>query len=168
MILGADEKSIRDLVAWARAGATPEEIKARMDGVHRMLLDGANADDTARIRTMFEAIAQEGAKSEVDDDDVEEDEEEESSQKKRKRGGIYSPNRRGYMRATTEEGIADELRKMNEEASGTPFFDSLSLPTTRPRSSNDPFEAMRKRVSSAWKGVSTKSVVSPRGKKEDP
>ena len=38
------------------------------------------------------------------------------------RGRLYSPVRRGYMRATVEEGIRAELDAMNAEARGTPFF----------------------------------------------
>lgn len=41
----------------------------------------------------------------------------------RKRARLYSPTRRGFMRATREEGIAAELEAMNAEARGTPFFD---------------------------------------------
>lgn len=37
---------------------------------------------------------------------------------------LYSPSRRGYMRATREQGIRAELDAMSEEARGTPFFDS--------------------------------------------
>lgn len=35
---------------------------------------------------------------------------------------LYSPSRRGYMRATVEDGIRAELDAMNAEASGTPFY----------------------------------------------
>ena len=35
---------------------------------------------------------------------------------------LYSPSRRGFMRATREEGIRAELDAMSEEARGTPFF----------------------------------------------
>ena len=37
---------------------------------------------------------------------------------------LYSPQRRGFMRATIEEGIRAELDAMNSEARGTPFFDA--------------------------------------------
>lgn len=35
---------------------------------------------------------------------------------------LYSPKRRGFMRATIEDGVRAELDAMSEEASGTPFF----------------------------------------------
>ncbi len=41
---------------------------------------------------------------------------------------LYSPSRRGYMRATREEGIRAELDAMTEEARGTPFFGSTTVP----------------------------------------
>jgi hypothetical protein len=41
----------------------------------------------------------------------------------KKRTRLYDPARRGYMRATKEEGIADEIAAMKAEASGTPFYD---------------------------------------------
>jgi hypothetical protein len=44
--------------------------------------------------------------------------------KPKARARIFCAQRRGYMRATREEGIRDELRKMNDEARGTPFFHS--------------------------------------------
>lgn len=39
---------------------------------------------------------------------------------------LYSPSRRGYMRATVESGIRAELDAMTEEARGTPFFGSTA------------------------------------------
>lgn len=39
---------------------------------------------------------------------------------------LYSPSRRGYMRASREEGIRAELDAMTEEARGTPFFGATS------------------------------------------
>lgn len=40
---------------------------------------------------------------------------------------LYSPSRRGYMRASREEGIRAELDAMSEEARGTPFFGSKAV-----------------------------------------
>ena len=40
----------------------------------------------------------------------------------KRRARLYDPHRRGYRRATTEEGIEAELATMHDEARGTPFF----------------------------------------------
>lgn len=45
------------------------------------------------------------------------------------RAKLYDPQRRGYMRATREEGIRDELAAMNAEARGTPFFGKRTTST---------------------------------------
>lgn len=43
---------------------------------------------------------------------------------------LYSPSRRGYTRATVEEGIRAELDAMNAEARGTPFFGATTEPAS--------------------------------------
>lgn len=35
---------------------------------------------------------------------------------------LYSPDRRGYRRASLEEGIDEQIKAMQAEAEGTPFF----------------------------------------------
>lgn len=51
---------------------------------------------------------------------------------------LYSPERRGYLRATVESGIRAELDAMKAEATGSPFFDSMPAPTpaAKPSTSN--------------------------------
>lgn len=39
---------------------------------------------------------------------------------------LYSSKRRGFMRATIEDGVRAELDAMNEEARGTPFFGGVA------------------------------------------
>lgn len=46
----------------------------------------------------------------------------------RKRARLYSSERRGFMRATREEGIGEEIKAMRAEAQGSPFFDSSAAP----------------------------------------
>lgn len=55
---------------------------------------------------------------------------------------LYSSTRRGYMRATREEGIRAELDAINEEARGTPFFGS----TTQPPSASAPAAELAERL----------------------
>lgn len=46
------------------------------------------------------------------------------ARRKRRKIKVYSADRRGFMRSTTEEGIGEELMKLRVEAQGTPFFDA--------------------------------------------
>lgn len=48
----------------------------------------------------------------------------------RKRARLYSPMRRGFMRSSREEGLADEVARMQAEASGTPFYDATEKAAT--------------------------------------
>lgn len=40
----------------------------------------------------------------------------------KRRARLYDRGRRGFMRASREEGLADEIKSMTEEARGTPFY----------------------------------------------
>lgn len=42
----------------------------------------------------------------------------------KRRAQLYSPTRRGYKRSTMEEGVHEELKVMQEEAAGSPFYDA--------------------------------------------
>lgn len=56
------------------------------------------------------------------------------------RAKLYDPRRRGYMRSTREEGIGDELKAMQAEATGSPFFDSS---TAKPSGTDAVIERLR-------------------------
>lgn len=117
MIEGADEKLARQLLAWAGGGETDEVRAARAASVRKVLAEGASPEDLVRVEELLKTAAT----------SLDADEEEapvaKPKRKKRTRALLYSPERRGHMRSTREQGIGEELRKMSIEATGTPFFD---------------------------------------------
>lgn len=124
MIPNVDEAAVRQMWEWAVAASTPAEREVREKTVRGLLLDGTTAEEHERVSSLIEAAKfPKSAEAVPAEKTAEEDEP--VKRKRKKRPLLYSPERRGYMRATNEEGIGEELQKMREEAQGTPFFDSV-------------------------------------------
>lgn len=82
---------------------------------------------------------------------------------RRERAKLYDPKRRGYMRATIEEGVRAEIDAMNAEARGTPFYDEAATAAPAPRpaglSAAAPWARRVERTSSA--SVADEAEVTP-------
>lgn len=101
---------------WAVSSKVPEEREVRERAVRALLLDGTNEKEHERVAALIEA-----AKFPKKDEAPVEPPE---KKPKKARSLLYSPERRGFMRATVEDGIRRELDEMKAEATGTPFFNS--------------------------------------------
>ncbi len=112
MIPGADKALIKNLLVWIEA--VPEEKESRAEHARQFLVEGADDAERARIETLLAEIGTE-AKSPTPAVVT-------SAETKRDRR-LYSPERRGYMRSTIEEGVRAEIDATNAEARGSPFFD---------------------------------------------
>lgn len=151
MIPGADKKLVEGFLAWVDA-AEPADRPGRLEGLRKLLLDGADKAEAARV----EALLKEAAQSMPPPDDEDPDatpgdvkpeppkskdgvpvssllptlptgiEWTPTARRARKRVRVYDPDRRGHRRSTKEEGLGEELKAMHAEASGTPFYEEPS------------------------------------------
>jgi hypothetical protein len=127
-----DVSLIRRLLVWAGV-APPEEMEQRRAVVNDVLLDPNNTVEHEKVARMLDAAGI------VDDVAQEADNEEEDEPVK-----VYDPKRRGYMRASKEEGISAELKQMSDEAAGTPFYDDVATTQAKSATSRELLAKLRR------------------------